>query len=128
MRLCKYCGVLKPSTDFRRGRARCRPCLAKQLRDWCERNPQAARLIKKRSRAKAYASGKAKRAPAHKRRCPSLVWWAIQRGELVRPKICPRCFRDDSPIHAHHADYSKPLDVEWLCARCHQRQHHGIAA
>lgn len=26
-------------------------------------------------------------------------------------------------VHAHHTDYSKPLDVRWLCAPCHIRGH-----
>ena len=26
-------------------------------------------------------------------------------------------------VHAHHRDYAKPLDVVWLCARCHHRVH-----
>ena len=52
---------------------------------------------------------------------------AIKRGSLLRPESCSRCKEVPSPskdgrskIHAHHHDYSKPLDVEWLCARCHR--------
>lgn len=52
---------------------------------------------------------------------------AIERGHLVRPAACEKCRRvpplakdGRSNIHAHHADYSKPLDVEWLCAKCHR--------
>jgi hypothetical protein len=26
-------------------------------------------------------------------------------------------------LHAHHRDYSKPLEVTWLCAQCHTRIH-----
>lgn len=52
---------------------------------------------------------------------------AIKYGVLVRPDICERCGKDPgkasdgrSKIHAHHHDYDKPLDVEWLCAKCHR--------
>lgn len=52
---------------------------------------------------------------------------AIRRGELVRPSNCVRCGKEDRPgsdgrstIQAHHADYSRPLDVEWICSACHR--------
>jgi hypothetical protein len=50
---------------------------------------------------------------------------AIQSGQLVRPEACPRCSRTDLPIEAHHADYSRPLDVEWCCRACHLGEHFG---
>jgi len=54
---------------------------------------------------------------------------ALKNGTLVRPSICSRC--GDSPppasdgrtqIQAHHDDYNKPLDVEWICAACHRKE------
>jgi hypothetical protein len=34
------------------------------------------------------------------------------------------CYFCGTPeVHAHHHDYSKPLDVTWLCVKCHQRLH-----
>ncbi len=54
---------------------------------------------------------------------------AIERGALVRPSTCARCNDAPSPasdgrsrIQAHHHDYDKPLDVEWICARCHRKE------
>jgi hypothetical protein len=26
-------------------------------------------------------------------------------------------------VHAHHEDYSRPLDVTWLCQKCHVQRH-----
>lgn len=55
------------------------------------------------------------------------VKFALSKGILVRPEQCQRCGETPKPtrdgraaIQAHHHDYDKPLDVEWICARCHR--------
>lgn len=54
---------------------------------------------------------------------------AISNGSLVRPPTCQQCgggrpLRDGRAfIHAHHEDYSRPLDVIWLCPPCHTAIH-----
>ena len=48
------------------------------------------------------------------------VYRAIRSGELI-PQACEVC-RATKNIEAHHLDYSKPLEVQWLC-----REHHIIA-
>lgn len=45
---------------------------------------------------------------------------AISMGELGKPSICSECF-SEGQIEAHHEDYSKPLDVLWLCKKCHYK-------
>ena len=47
---------------------------------------------------------------------------AIASGKLLREE-CEYCKRIDT--HAHHDDYSKPLDVRWLCPRHHKLLHLG---
>lgn len=57
-----------------------------------------------------------------KRRAHYRVQAAIRSGEIVRPELCQECGATCKP-QAHHEDYSKPLDVEWLCAACHSARH-----
>ena len=45
---------------------------------------------------------------------------AVTRGQLVR-KPCEFCGDTNSVIH--HEDYSKPLEVMWLCTPCHRAHH-----
>jgi hypothetical protein len=53
------------------------------------------------------------------KRAHGIVKRAIASGRLTRPNRCQRCGNKHPIIEAHHDDYSKPLDVEWLCKRCH---------
>jgi len=46
---------------------------------------------------------------------------AIRSGRLVRGP-CSTC-GTTSNVHAHHTDYAKPLDVTWMCRRCHRAEH-----
>ena len=32
----------------------------------------------------------------------------------------------DENVHGHHSDYSKPLEVRWLCPIHHEALHHGL--
>ena len=45
---------------------------------------------------------------------------AIKNGKLT-PQPCAVCGKDKT--QGHHEDYSKPLDVVWLCIRHHQDRH-----
>jgi predicted HicB family RNase H-like nuclease len=46
---------------------------------------------------------------------------ALKAGVLERPEACEECGGEDRPLHAAHSDYSRPLDVRWLCPPCHIR-------
>lgn len=45
---------------------------------------------------------------------------AIQVGTLIK-KPCRVC--GEAKSNAHHADYSKPLNVDWLCSAHHAAEH-----
>jgi hypothetical protein len=46
---------------------------------------------------------------------------AIRKGE-VRRQPCQRC-GSTVRVHGHHEDYTRPLDVIWLCHPCHGLEH-----
>lgn len=60
-----------------------------------------------------------------KRAAHTAVKVAVRNGSLIRPSTCERCGKSASGhgLHGHHADYSRQLDVEWLCAACHHGGH-----
>ena len=54
---------------------------------------------------------------------------AIKKGLVERKTVCECCGRSytmkdgRTAIQAHHSDYNKPLDVMWLCQKCHHEWH-----
>lgn len=56
-------------------------------------------------------------------RAHHLVDKAIRQGELTRLP-CEVCGAEK--VDAHHDDYSKPLDVRWLCRFHHLQYHRGF--
>jgi rubrerythrin len=54
-----------------------------------------------------------------KKRAEGMVFRALKSGKLSRPSCCEQCGDDGHKIEAHHENYSKPLDVKWLCTKCH---------
>jgi len=62
------------------------------------------------------------------RNCGTRVRQALKKGILARPLACESCGRvpprtsnGRCGLQGHHPDYSKPLDVIWLCAKCHNK-------
>ncbi len=77
------------------------------------------------SSRRAIRSQKEFRPPAKRTRANAAVFQALKSGALVRPEACERCYSLCKPV-GHHADYDKPLEVEWLCRTCHTRLHAGV--
>jgi hypothetical protein len=60
-----------------------------------------------------------RKANPEKFRAHVAVGNALAKGKLIRPERCQLCW-EPSRIEAHHQDYSKVLDVVWLCHSCHR--------
>lgn len=133
MKACAKCGDTKKLEEFHRmavrkdGRkAECKTCdnarqrarskteHAKALRKRWERETETGRAYKKR-KLLAYDQKK-RRAGAYARQ-------AKWKGRLIEDP-CEKCGAT-ADIHMHHDDYSKPLEVRWLCRGCHEIEHKG---
>lgn len=75
-----------------------------------EHGKETIRQYHKKYRAENPEKGKARDA----------VHNEIRRGRLVR-QPCGICGK--TPADAHHDDYSKPLEVQWLCRKHHKQYH-----
>lgn len=77
-----------------------------------------------------YRGGSSSSERAHK-----IVDNAIRYGKLINPHVCECCGCTDKPhkngasdIQAHHDDYNYPLQVRWLCQKCHFEWHRAHRA
>lgn len=48
---------------------------------------------------------------------------ALKKGEIIPPDSCELCDGDTPWRDMHHDDYSKPLEVRFLCRPCHMILH-----
>lgn len=60
-----------------------------------------------------------------KTKARSILNKEIAAGRILRPSHCESCF-EERFVEGHHEDYSKPLDVEWLCTKCHKYLHRKV--
>ena len=60
-------------------------------------------------------------SPEQKKRAAVAVNNAVRDGRLTKGK-CAECGASEN-VEAHHLDYSKPLEVIWLCITHHDDQH-----
>jgi hypothetical protein len=74
------------------------------------------------------AGGRAKRAwigrNQEKRKAQIALGNAIRDGKIDKGP-CIKCASIHN-VHGHHEDYNYPLDVVWLCPKCHKIRHNEI--
>lgn len=60
-----------------------------------------------------------------KRAARKFVSYAIAAKVISRPNACEICSKSCNP-EAHHEDYTKPLEVKWICRQCHGFLHRSF--
>lgn len=132
MRTCRSCNATLPIDAFYARASKCKECTKAAVRANYRRNrdhfvayDKRREQTAERKAAKSAAQRRYKERNPEKRKARVMVGNAIRGGRLLR-QPCRECGSDK--VHAHHHDYSKPLDVEWLCKNCHWRQHGAVSA
>ena len=147
---CFKCSKRKPLSDFYKHPrmadghlGKCKKCAKADVKqNYALRRPQYIAYEKSRqnlphrvSARKAYAkteNGKQSKARAilkqrqlypEKYKARIMVSNAIRDGKLISLP-CVKC--GENKAHAHHEDYSKPLDVMWLCKKHHLERHREL--
>ena len=95
-------------------------------RRWWKANPEKVRAYGRRYQQTPH--GKKSRLARNRRESREKIGArnainnGIRNGSITRPDTCEYCGVVDEPIEASHSDYSRPLDVEWLCRPCHRKK------
>lgn len=153
MKICKRCGAIKPIEGFYRHPAmkdgylnQCRECMKGRARERRRENGNEVKRAARDRRRDDYSKQSImdrkyrdaqklkpeyadqrrergrKRTPEQKR-----AYNAVQRNiRGPKPIACQGCGQADTKLVAHHEDYSRPMDVIWLCERCHMRLHSAM--
>lgn len=113
---------------------KCKNCVKAMVREnYAKRRPQYHQYEHSRNQTPARKEMLQREMRRHraenpdKYRARTAVSNALRDGRLSK-KPCQMCGTTDR-VQAHHHDYSKPLDVEWLCFACHRKDHgHVVSA
>lgn len=130
---CFKCGIMKPLDEFYTHAMmadghlnKCKSCTKRDVRlhrsnsdSVREYDRQRAKLSHRRENSRKITERWNKNNPLGYR-ARYLTNNAVRDGRLKR-QPCEVC--GSEKVHAHHRDYSKPLDVIWLCARHHHKMH-----
>src|SRR3990167_6430241 len=117
---CWRCNVFKERNAFNKDRTtksgydrRCRTCIAEYAKTRNNYTERKKEYLKEYSKVKRHSP-----ESGYKFKAREELNWAVRSSKLKRPDNCSKCIRNKN-IEGHHSDYSKPLEVIWLCKLCH---------
>ena len=124
-RACSICTRARWGRSQKRYNAR-HPGRAKEnYRKRYAADPEKFRKRNREKERRRYAQGKVKPPDPLKYGARLAVRNAVKDGRLVKPEMCESCGRTRR-LHGHHDNYSKPLEVRWLCSWCHAAAHRSL--
>lgn len=133
-KLCKECLLSKSLNEFYTHKRMkdghlnyCIACVCKRvkihrsinLESIQEYDRQRSKTALRKEKARQYSQTSNIRDP-EKRKARIMVGNAIRDGRLIK-QPCFIC--GNTEVEAHHPDYSRPLDVTWLCSPHHNEIH-----
>jgi len=98
---------------YRKNRER----LLARMQERYENDEERREAVK--TRAKRMLKEESQKTKARQAVRNAIYWKGLKR------KSCETC--GDPKTHAHHKDYSKPLEVNWLCPTHHGERHQKYA-
>lgn len=113
LKQCFKCGKDKPHAEFYRHPqmadgylGKCKDCTREDVRENWKNNAETLRqtdLMRRKLQKQANTTASN----------------AIRDGKLTVAAACHYC-GDTGKLEGHHWNYYRPLDVTWLCKRCHR--------
>jgi len=120
-KICPSCKVMKPLEAYyivpnatHRRSTLCMPCEREYKHTYSLTD--GGTIVKRRT------AKKMKQKYPEKHSARAKLRYAVKTGKIIKPVECENC-SNVLPLHGHHEDYDKPLDVKWLCTICHLDAH-----
>lgn len=140
MKICFKCNVEKELSEFYKHKkmgdghlSKCIVCTKKDVADHREKNIEKIREYDRnranlphRKKLNIETTKQLRTNFPLKYKAHSAVNYALKNGNLSKPDICETCKKNGRQIEGHHNDYSKPLEVVWLCSACHKQLHRDL--
>lgn len=147
---CRECGKVLPYSEFYKHKQmldghlnKCKTCVKSRVRKHRQENleqikqydrsrndlPHRIEARRKYQKTNDYkkahqlSNSKYRRSYNFKAKARSTLQYALKSGQIER---LPCCICGNPKAEGHHEDYSRPIDVTWLCGFHHKQRHKEI--